>query len=101
MKIKERGLNQRFRKVLEFVVTDYISTAEPVGSRTICKRYGIQLSPATVRNVMADLEDLGFLWQPHTSAGRIPTDKAFRAIRRECLPGHRDAGRQTGSLFRG
>jgi heat-inducible transcriptional repressor len=78
MKIKERGLNQRFRKVLEFVVTDYISTAEPVGSRTICKRYGIQLSPATVRNVMADLEDLGFLWQPHTSAGRIPTDKAFR-----------------------
>ncbi|NIS62633.1 MAG: heat-inducible transcription repressor HrcA, partial [Proteobacteria bacterium] len=51
---------------------------EPVGSRTICKRYGIQLSPATVRNVMADLEDLGFLWQPHTSAGRIPTDKAFR-----------------------
>jgi heat-inducible transcriptional repressor len=78
MKIKERGLNERFRKVLEFVVTDYISTAEPVGSRTICKRYGIQLSPATVRNVMADLEDLGFLWQPHTSAGRIPTDKAFR-----------------------
>ena len=78
MQIKNSGLNERFRKVLEFVVTDYISTAEPVGSRTICKRYGIQLSPATVRNVMADLEDLGFLWQPHTSAGRIPTDKAFR-----------------------
>ena len=78
MKIKQSGLNERFRRVLEFVVTDYISTAEPVGSRTICKRYGIQLSPATVRNVMADLEDLGFLWQPHTSAGRIPTDKAFR-----------------------
>jgi heat-inducible transcriptional repressor len=78
MKIKERSLKERCRKVLEFVVTDYISTAEPVGSRTICKRYGIQLSAATVRNVMADLEDLGFLWQPHTSAGRIPTDKAFR-----------------------
>lgn len=71
-------LNKRFRKVLELIIMDYICSAEPVGSRTICKRYGIQLSPATVRNVMADLEDLGFLWQPHTSAGRIPTDKAFR-----------------------
>jgi len=71
-------LDKRFKKVLEFIIMDYICSAEPVGSRTICKRYGIQLSPATVRNVMADLEDLGFLWQPHTSAGRIPTDKAFR-----------------------
>ena len=71
-------LDKRFKKVLELVIMDYIYRAEPVGSRTICKRYGIQLSPATVRNVMADLEDLGFLWQPHTSAGRIPTDKAFR-----------------------
>ena len=78
MKIDEADLNERFMKVLEFIVLDYISSAEPVGSRTICKRYGIQLSPATVRNVMADLEDLGFLWQPHTSAGRIPTDKALR-----------------------
>ena len=71
-------LDERFQKVLELIIMDYICSAEPVGSRTICKRYGIQLSPATVRNVMADLEDLGFLWQPHTSAGRIPTDKAFR-----------------------
>ncbi len=71
-------LDKRFKKVLELIIMDYICSAEPVGSRTICKRYGIQLSPATVRNVMADLEDLGFLWQPHTSAGRIPTDKAFR-----------------------
>ncbi len=71
-------LNKRFREVLELIIMDYICSAEPVGSRTICKRYGIQLSPATVRNVMTDLEDLGFLWQPHTSAGRIPTDKAFR-----------------------
>ena len=78
MKIDDADLNERFMKVLEFIVLDYISSAEPVGSRTICKRYGIQLSPATVRNVMADLEDLGFLWQPHTSAGRIPTDKALR-----------------------
>jgi len=71
-------LNERGKKVLEFIIMDYICSPEPVGSRTICKRYGIQLSPATVRNVMADLEDLGFLFQPHTSAGRIPTDKAFR-----------------------
>jgi len=74
----DKGLNKRFREVLELIIMDYICSAEPVGSRTICKRYGIQLSPATVRNVMADLEDLGFLWQPHASAGRIPTDKAFR-----------------------
>jgi heat-inducible transcriptional repressor len=74
----DKVLNKRFRKVLELIIMDYICSAEPVGSRTICKRYGIQLSPATVRNVMADLEDLGYLWQPHASAGRIPTDKAFR-----------------------
>jgi heat-inducible transcriptional repressor len=78
MRFDEGDLNERFKKVLEFIVLDYISSAEPVGSRTICKRYGIPLSPATVRNVMADLEELGFLWQPHTSAGRVPTDKAFR-----------------------
>jgi heat-inducible transcriptional repressor len=72
------GLSERFKRILECVVLDYISSGEPIGSRTICKRYGIELSPATVRNVMADLEDLGFLWQPHTSAGRIPTDVAFR-----------------------
>ena len=78
MKIEESDLNRRFQRVLECIVLDYISSGEPVGSRTICKRYGIQLSPATVRNVMADLEDLGFLWQPHTSAGRVPTDKALR-----------------------
>jgi heat-inducible transcriptional repressor len=78
MKIEESGLNRRFQRVLECIILDYISSGEPVGSRTICKRYGIQLSPATVRNVMADLEDSGFLWQPHTSAGRVPTDRALR-----------------------
>jgi len=57
---------------------DYIQTAEPVGSRTVSKKYRMGLSPATIRNVMADLEELGFLMQPHTSAGRVPTDKAFR-----------------------
>jgi heat-inducible transcriptional repressor len=64
--------------VLRFVVEDYVATAEPVGSRTISKRMGQALSPATIRNIMADLEEMGFLAQPHTSAGRIPTATGFR-----------------------
>jgi heat-inducible transcriptional repressor len=71
-------LPDRDRQILQAIVTDYISTAEPVGSRTISRRYGLNLSPASVRNVMADLEEAGYLQQPHTSAGRIPTDKGFR-----------------------
>ena len=71
-------LNARDREVLEAIITDYIQTAEPVGSRTVSKKHNIGLSPATIRNVMADLEEMGFLTQPHTSAGRVPTDRAFR-----------------------
>jgi len=71
-------LNERSRAILKAIISSYISTAEPVGSRTITKRYGIGVSPATVRNIMADLEEMGFLAQPHTSAGRVPTDKAYR-----------------------
>lgn len=71
-------LTKRDQQVLEAVVTDYIRSGEPVGSRTISKRYGVTVSSATIRNVMADLEELGFLVQPHTSAGRIPTDKGLR-----------------------
>ncbi len=71
-------LTARDREVLEAIITDYIQTAEPVGSRTVSKKYYIGLSPATIRNVMADLEEMGFLTQPHTSAGRVPTDRAFR-----------------------
>jgi heat-inducible transcriptional repressor len=59
-------------------VTEFVSTGEPVGSRTLSKKCGIDLSPASIRNVLSDLEELGFLHQPHTSAGRVPTDKAFR-----------------------
>ena len=72
------GLNDRSKHILEAVIEDYISTAEPVGSRTISRRSGFGLSPATIRNVMADLEELGFLASPHTSAGRVPTEKAYR-----------------------
>jgi heat-inducible transcriptional repressor len=71
-------LSDRGKQILEAIIEDYISTAEPVGSRTISRRYGLDLSPATIRNVMADLEEMGFLASPHTSAGRVPTDKAYR-----------------------
>src|SRR5271157_997386 len=71
-------LTDRDREVLEAIITDYIQTAGPVGSRTVSKKSEIRLSPATIRNVMTDLEEMGFLIQPHTSAGRVPTDKAFR-----------------------
>lgn len=71
-------LSDRYKKVLALVVEDYIRHAEPVGSRTISKRLKPPLSPATVRNIMADLEELGFLTQPHVSAGRIPTEEGFR-----------------------
>ncbi len=71
-------LSERYRKVLAIVVEDYIRHAEPVGSRTVSKRLKPPLSPATIRNIMADLEELGFLTQPHVSAGRIPTEEGFR-----------------------
>jgi heat-inducible transcriptional repressor len=71
-------INHRARKILQAVVQEFIATGDAVGSRTITKRYGLDLSPATVRNVMADLEDAGMLTQPHTSAGRVPTDAGLR-----------------------
>lgn len=73
-----RDMNIRSRQILEAIIEDYICTAEPIGSSAIRSSHGISLSPATIRNVMADLEDMGFLASPHTSAGRIPTDKAYR-----------------------
>ena len=71
-------LTKRARSVLYAVVTEFIATGEPVGSRTLAKKYGFDLSAATIRNVLADLEDSGYLQQPHTSAGRVPTSAAFR-----------------------
>jgi heat-inducible transcriptional repressor len=71
-------LNRRSRDILRHVVDAYVETGEPVGSRTISRRLGMQLSPATIRNVMADLEELGLLMAPHTSAGRLPTDAGLR-----------------------
>jgi heat-inducible transcriptional repressor len=71
-------LQSRHREVLYAIVRAYIETGEPVGSRTLSKLREDSLSPASIRNVMADLADAGYLSQPHTSAGRIPTEKAFR-----------------------
>ncbi len=71
-------LDRRSREVLVAVIAEYVRTAEPVGSRAVARRHIRGLSPATIRNVMADLEDMGYLIQPHTSAGRVPTDKAYR-----------------------
>lgn len=71
-------LNERKKKILQLIIEDYISTAEPVGSRTIARKYDLGLSPATIRNEMSDLELLGYLEQPHTSAGRVPSAQAYR-----------------------
>ncbi len=72
------ALSERGRQILKAVVQDYIRTAEPVGSRTVAKHCGLGLSAATIRNAMADLEEMGFLFQPHTSAGRVPTEQGLR-----------------------
>lgn len=71
-------LNERKIKILEAIVTDYIKTAEPIGSRTIAKHYDFGISSATIRNEMSDLEDLGLIVQPYTSSGRVPSDKGYR-----------------------
>ncbi len=71
-------LNDRKLKILQAVVADFINSAEPVGSRTLSKREDIDVSPATIRNEMSDLEEMGYLTHPHTSAGRVPSDKAYR-----------------------
>jgi heat-inducible transcriptional repressor len=72
------SMDARHRDVLVAVVREYIDSAEPVASRVLTRRYFRTLSPATIRNAMADLEDMGYLTQPHTSSGRVPTDKAYR-----------------------
>src|ERR1051325_832705 len=69
---------ERKLAVLRAIVEDYVQTKEPVGSRTIADRHALGVSPATIRNDMAALEDEGYIAQPHTSAGRVPTDKGYR-----------------------
>lgn len=71
-------LNERKKKILQAIIDEYIGTAEPVGSRAISKKENLGLSSATIRNEMADLEEMGYLIQPHTSAGRVPSDEGYR-----------------------
>lgn len=71
-------IDERKIKILQVIINDYITTGEPVGSRTIAKKYDLGISSATIRNEMSDLEELGYLEQPHTSAGRIPSSKGYR-----------------------
>ncbi|MGE5551684.1 MAG: heat-inducible transcriptional repressor HrcA [Bacteroidota bacterium] len=73
-----KAMDERKRRILKVITDDYIASAEPVGSRTIARKYNLGLSPATIRNEMADLEEEGYLEQPHTSAGRIPSDRGYR-----------------------
>src|SRR5438876_12322501 len=70
--------NERSREIFRVIVDGYVATGEPVGSRTLSRRLGQNLSPATIRNVMADLEEAGLLYAPHTSAGRLPTEAGLR-----------------------
>ena len=74
----DEELSERKRKILHAIIQNYLETGEPVGSRTISKYTDLNLSSATIRNEMSDLEELGYIIQPHTSAGRIPSDKGYR-----------------------
>ena len=78
-------LNERKLRILQAIISDFIQTGEPVGSRTLSKKYELGVSPATIRNEMSDLEDMGFLTHPHTSAGRVPSDKAYRLYVNEIM----------------
>ena len=71
-------LQERKMKILQAIIRNYLETGEPVGSRTISKYTDLNLSSATIRNEMSDLEEMGLITQPHTSAGRIPTDQGYR-----------------------
>ena len=75
---EQRSLDERKALVLRAIVSHYVSTGEPVGSKTLVERYKLRVSPATVRNDMGHLEEAGYIYQPHTSAGRIPTDNGYR-----------------------
>ena len=74
------SLDARAEILLKTLIERYIAEGQPVGSRTLARQAGLELSPATVRNVMADLEDLGLVRSPHTSAGRVPTERGYRVF---------------------
>ena len=81
-------LTERKLKILQAIISDYVRTAEPVGSRTLSRRMDMNISPATIRNEMSDLEEMGYLTHPHTSAGRVPSDKAYRLYVNQLMEKH-------------
>jgi len=87
--IWDHELNERKRTILKSIIDDYIESAQPVGSRTIARKHELGLGSATIRNEMADLEELGYITQPHTSAGRIPSDKGYRFYVENLMQEHR------------
>ena len=82
---KDMELTERKLKILQAIISDYVSSAEPVGSRNLSRKYDLGISPATIRNEMSDLEEMGYLTHPHTSAGRVPSDKAYRLYVNELM----------------
>lgn len=93
-------LSDRERKVLEAVIQAYVETAQPAGSRQLARKFGLGVSPATIRNTMSDLEEKGLLFHPHTSAGRVPTDAAYRIYVDSLLPSPRLAASDQRRLAR-
>lgn len=91
-------ISERKKQILRAVIEDYIATAEPVGSKTIAKHAGLDISPATIRNEMADLEAMGLLEQPHTSAGRVPSPGGYRFYVNELMEWHRLSIQETERL---
>lgn len=91
-------LCDRKKRILQAIIDDYVSTAEPIGSRTIAKRYDMGLSSATIRNEMADLEELGYLQQPHTSSGRVPSDKGYRLYVDELMINRNPSGQEMDTI---
>ncbi|MBV6522725.1 MAG: Heat-inducible transcription repressor HrcA [Gemmatimonadaceae bacterium] len=91
-------LDERERRVLEAVIQSYVETAEPAGSRTLTRRFRLGVSPATIRNTMSDLEAKGYLYHPHTSAGRVPTDLAYRLYVDSLMRPGRVRPREAGRL---
>ena len=93
-------LSERKKRILRTVIEDYIDTAEPVGSKTVAGELGMDVSPATVRNEMSELEALGFLEQPHTSAGRVPSPQGYRLYVNELMERHRLSLEETEEINR-
>ena len=93
-------LDERKRLVLRAVIEDYVETAEPVGSRTIARKHNLGVSPATIRNEMADLEETGYLHQPHVSAGRVPSDKGYRFYVDVLMEPHTFSEREYGVIYK-